>query len=63
MKHLKHYQTPEVLREVAFAPGASLLDGSVVDKTGIISNGQEIENINAGSSDFDWNNSWNWDQN
>ncbi|MBO4536335.1 MAG: hypothetical protein J5702_03925 [Bacteroidales bacterium] len=59
MKHLKHYQTPEVLREVAFEPGASLLDASVVDKASVTSMGQKVEDYNFSPDNTEgFNHTW-----
>ena len=52
---------PAILRKTPLKMEGEILAGSIVDKTApIISDGQEVVDINAGSSDFDWNNNWNW---
>ncbi len=62
----KTYQTPKVLTEVSVLLERDFLGGSIVDDTlEIISAGQEVHEINAakpdGSSDFDWNKTWDWE--
>ena len=64
MKRKQPYKAPAILREVCLQLDRELLDASIVDKTGIISNGQKVNDIDASDTqNFDWNNSWNWDQN
>ncbi|MBQ4287855.1 MAG: hypothetical protein II770_07470 [Bacteroidales bacterium] len=57
----KKFETPRVIREVSFQAESSFLGGSIVD-TGVelISDGHKVENIDASSSEFDWNNNWTW---
>ena len=57
----KTYQTPTVLKEVDVLLERDFLKGSIVDDSlKIFSDGQEVEEVEAGSEDFDWNNNWNW---
>ena len=37
--------------------GGSIVDDSLL----IVSDGQEVTEVDAGSEDFDWNNSWEWE--
>lgn len=46
----KHYQSPELIRKVAFVSDVSLLAGSIVDKANVTSQGQEVDT-------YDWNDS------
>lgn len=56
------YQTPKVLKEVDVLLERSFLADSLVDESMLmISDGQEVETVEAGSSDFDWNNTWEWE--
>ncbi len=57
----KKFETPRVIREVALQAESCFLGGSIVD-TGVelISDGQEVKNIDASSSEFDWNSNWTW---
>ena len=62
MKTRTHYQTPRVLKEVAVQLEADLLAASIVDDSlSIISDGQEVTDIDASSGDFQWNEKWNWE--
>ena len=63
MKRKQPYKAPAILREVRLQLEGEILAASTVDKTApIISNGQELVEINADSADFDWNNNWTWGQ-
>lgn len=56
------YQTPTVLKEVDVLLERDFLKGSIVDDSlKIFSDGQEVEEVEAGSEDFDWNNNWEWE--
>lgn len=56
------YQTPRVLKEVGVLLEADFLKGSIVDDSMlIVSDGQEVTEVEAGESDFDWNNGWQWE--
>ena len=58
----KTYQTPTVLKEVAVLLERDFLKGSIVDDSLlIVSDGQEVTEVDAASEDFDWNNSWEWE--
>jgi len=61
MKRKQPYKAPAILREVRLQMEGEILAASTVDKTApIISNGQELVEINA--EDFDWNSNWTWGQ-
>lgn len=61
MKRKQPYKAPAILREVHLQLEDGILAASTVDLTApIISNGQEVVDINADSSDFDWNSNWQW---
>lgn len=56
------YQTPMVLKEVGVLLEVDFLKGSIVDDSMlIVSDGQEVTEVEAGESDFDWNNGWQWE--
>lgn len=62
MNKNKTYQTPTVLKEVAVLLERDFLKGSIVDDSLlIVSDGQEVTEVDAASEDFDWNNSWEWE--
>ena len=62
MNKQQTYQTPRVLKEVDVLLERDFLAGSVVDDSLlIVSDGQEVTEVDAGSEDFDWNNSWEWE--
>ena len=62
MKTNRHYQTPMVLKEVTLQLERDFLAKSIVDDSLLIfSDGQEVENVEAASEDFDWNNTWEWE--
>ena len=62
MEKKQVYMAPAILRKTPLQVEGEILAGSTVDRTApIVSDGQEVVDINAGSSDFDWNNNWNWD--
>ena len=64
MNKNKTYQTPVVLTEVDVLLERDFLGGSIVDESlKIVSDGQEVENVAADSEEFDWNNSWTWENN
>ena len=58
MKRKQPYKAPAILREVRLQLEGEILGGSIVDKAPIISDGQEVVDINA--DDFQWNNNWEW---
>ena len=62
MKTRKNYQTPGVLKDVSVQLERDFLKGSIVDDSlMVISDGQKVNDIDAGSEDFDWNNRWEWE--
>ena len=61
MKRKHPYKAPAILREVRLQLEDEILAASTVDLTApIISNGQEVVDINADSQEFDWNSNWTW---
>ena len=61
MNFKKPYESPAVLRKTPLRMQGELLAKSVVDNMTIISNGQQVVDIDASSTEFDWNNNWNWE--
>ena len=62
MNKNKTYQTPRVLQEVDVLLERDFLEGSIVDDSLlIVSDGQEVTEVDAAGEDFDWNNSWEWE--
>ena len=62
MKTKEQFVKPAILREVSLELGGGILGGSIVDTSlEIISDGQEVVDIDASSEEFDWNNSWEWE--
>ncbi len=62
MNKTRRYQAPVVLKRVTVLLEGDLLAASIVDESlEIISDGQEVVDIDASSSDFGWNNQWNWE--
>ena len=62
MKRKQKFETPTVLQSVDLAlEGGILLKGSIVDQVEIISAGQVVHDIDASSSEFDWNEKWDWE--
>ena len=62
MNKNKTYQTPVVLQEVNVLLEREFLAASIVDQSlKIYSDGQEVVEIDAESSDFDWNKGWEWE--
>jgi len=61
MKTKEQFVKPAILREVSLDSGASILAGSIVDQVEILSAGQEVHDIDASSSEFEWNENWNWE--
>lgn len=63
MNKNRHYQTPMVLQEVKVLLERDFLNQSIVDASLLIySDGQPLEEVEAGSTNFDWNNQWDWEQ-
>ena len=64
MNKKQTYQTPRVLKEVSVLLERDFLGGSIVDDSlEIISDGQDVTEIDAGGTDFDWNSQWEWENN
>lgn len=62
MNKKQTYQTPVVLKEVGVLLERDFLEGSIVDDSLlIVSDGQEVTEVDAAGEDFDWNNSWEWE--
>ena len=62
MNKKQTYQTPTVLKEVSVLLERDFLGGSIVDDSLlIVSDGQEVTEVDAAGEDFDWNNSWEWE--
>lgn len=62
MKRKHKFESPTVLQAVDLSlEGGILLKGSIVDQVEVISAGQEVHDIDASSSEFDWNENWNWE--
>ena len=62
MKTNRHYQTPVVLKEVTLQLETDFLTGSIVDDSLlIVSDGQDVTEVDASSEEFDWNNNWEWE--
>jgi len=62
MNKKQTYQTPTVLKEVSVLLERDFLEGSIVDDSLlIVSDGQEVTEVDAAGEDFDWNNSWEWE--
>lgn len=62
MNKNKSYQTPMVLTEVNVLLERDFLAGSIVDESLMIySDAQELEEVDAASESFDWNDNWTWE--
>ena len=61
MKTKVKFVKPAILREISLDSGAQILAGSIVDQVTILSAGQEVHDIDASSSEFEWNDSWEWE--
>ena len=62
MKRKHKFESPTVLQAVDLSlEGGILLQGSIVDQVEVISAGQVVHDIDASSSEFDWNENWNWE--
>ncbi|KWW27446.1 MAG: hypothetical protein AUK63_2271 [bacterium P3] len=57
----KTYRTPTVTRKVRLCLERDFLGGSIVDQIEVLSAGQEVHDIDAGSSEYEWNENWNWE--
>ncbi|MBR1436343.1 MAG: hypothetical protein IJ584_14675 [Bacteroidales bacterium] len=62
MKTKEKFIKPAILREVSLEAGGQILAGSIVDDVVIESAGQTVQDIDASSSEFDWNNQWDWEK-
>ena len=56
MKHLKHYQTPVILREVPYQVEGALLAQSIVNQASVTSMGQEVNDFDFSTDGF--NHTW-----
>ena len=61
MKTKVKFVKPAILREISLDSGAQILAGSIVDQVTILSAGQEVHDIDASSSEFEWSENWNWE--
>lgn len=59
MKQKKQFTRPAILQELSLLPDTPILQASVVDNMTVISSGQQVEEINADTQD--WNKDWTWD--
>ena len=48
-------------RKVRLCLERNFLGGSIVDQIEVLSAGQEVHDIDAGSSEYEWNENWNWE--
>ena len=53
-----HYQSPEIIRKVAFVSDVSLLAGSIVDNATVISQGQEVDTFKWDDDSQGFNHNW-----
>ena len=60
MKRKQKFETPTVLQQVDLVLEGAFAK-SIVDQVEIISAGQVVHDIDASSSEFDWNENWNWE--
>ena len=58
MKRKQKFETPTVLQQVDLVLEGAFAK-SIVDQVEIISAGQVVHDIDASSSEFDWNENWN----
>lgn len=64
MNKKQTYQTPVVLKEVSVLLERDFLEASLVEDAFLVtSEGMDSVDIDSSSSDFDWNNSWEWENN
>lgn len=60
MKKKQQFIKPEILREVALLGDGPILAGSIVDDKFVLETaGQQVNNIDADTQD--WNNAWTWE--
>ena len=60
MKRKQKFETPTVLQQVDLVLEGAFAK-SIVDQVEVISVGQAVHDIDASSSEFDWNENWNWE--
>ena len=60
MKRKQKFETPAVLQQVDLVLEGAFAK-SIVDQVEIISAGQVVHDIDASSSEFDWNEKWDWE--
>ena len=60
MKRKQKFETPTVLQQVDLVLEGAFAK-SIVDQVEIISAGQVVHDIDASSSEFDWNEKWDWE--
>lgn len=58
MKKKQQFERPAILQEFTLLPEAPILAESVVDDVTVISEGQQVQDIDA--SDQGWNHQWEW---
>ncbi len=58
MKKKQQFERPAILQEFTLLPEAPILAESVVDDVTVISEGQQVQDINA--QDQGWNHQWDW---
>ena len=58
MNKKKQFERPAILQEFSLLPEAPILAESVVDDVTVISEGQQVQDINA--ADQGWNHQWDW---
>ena len=64
MNKKQTYQTPVVLKEVSVLLERDFLEASLVEDAFLVTSvGMDSVDIDSSSSDFDWNNSWEWENN
>ena len=61
MKRKQQFETPTVLQQVDLSLEGGILAGSIVDQVEVLSAGQTVHDIDASSSEFDWNEKWDWE--
>ena len=60
MKRKQKFETPTVLQQVDLVLEGAFAK-SIVDQVEVISVGQAVHDIDASSSDIDWNEKWDWE--
>ena len=60
MKKKQQFIKPEILRELRLLGDGPILAGSIVDSNFVLeTNGQVVDNVDAGGQD--WNQKWTWE--